>query len=169
MKFLLSFSLFSLCLGCIPEDSNKTKPTNSIEIISVSPKSAEAGVYTTFTISINYKLVDLEQGEVNIGFNVNQQDSYIIFSDDIINKGSGSLIATISAIPADYAPNGSFGVYAHISEYPHPDTFTALTSEVKDITVTQSMSETRLQAMHKDFNHNELICFIDYEGQCINY
>ena len=91
MRNLLGLILFALCIGCIPKDNNNpSPPSNNIEITSISPASAEAGVRTTFTISANYELVDLEQGEINIGFNVSQLDSYIIFASEIIKKGSGS-------------------------------------------------------------------------------
>jgi hypothetical protein len=170
MKKVFVFSLLAFCVGCSSGDGEPLQSeisTNNIKIISISPDTAEDGVNTKFTVSIDYELVDFDQGEVNIGFNVDEQDANIILYDQVVSKGTGSFTATISAVPVDYAPNGSFGVYANISEYPHPNTWTPLASDFKNVVVTQNVGTKLFKFMSID--EYNLICYTSYEEQCINF
>ncbi|MFT6910201.1 MAG: hypothetical protein ACJAS1_006929, partial [Oleiphilaceae bacterium] len=170
MNKVFAFSLLAFCVGCSSGDGDPLQSeisTNNVEIISISPDTAEEGVNTEFTVTISYELVDFDQGEVNIGFNVDEQDSYTIIYDQVVSKGAGSFTAIISAVPVEYAPNGSFEVYANISEYPHPNTWTPLASDFKAIVITQNMGATLFQSM--DLDDYNLICYTNYEEQCINF
>ncbi|MGR6874359.1 hypothetical protein ACU6U9_19115 [Pseudomonas sp. HK3] len=90
MKKVFVFSLLAFCVGCSSGDGEPLQSeisTNNIKIISISPDTAEDGVNTKFTVSIDYELVDFDQGEVNIGFNVDEQDANIILYDQVVSKG----------------------------------------------------------------------------------
>ncbi|MFT6265923.1 MAG: hypothetical protein ACJAWS_002076 [Oleiphilaceae bacterium] len=170
MKKGFVFSLLILCVGCSSGGGDTLQseiPTNNITIQSISPTSAEEGVNTEFTIEVDYQLVDFEQGEINIGFNIDELFRFSTTHTEMISKGSGSLIIKTSATPFDHEPDGSFAVYANIIESPIPSPPVTLDSDFKDIIVTQIFNIGPTKSMAIDAS--DLICYTDYEEQCIQY
>ncbi len=84
--------------------------------------------------------------------------------DNPVDAGSGTLGYKLEANPVNDAPNGSFSVYAHIAEYPHEISYSAIDSDTYDIAVKSSSAAAReSQIMRKT------ACFTDYEMQCVDY
>jgi len=170
MKKVLIFGLLILCVGCSSGGDDRLQSgmsTNNITIKSISPTKAEEGVNTEFTVTVDYELVGFEQGEINIGFNIEELNKFSTVYDQVVSKGIGTITVKTFAIPVDYEPNGSFTVYANISEFPHPSTWTPLDSDFKDIEVTQILGASVFQPLV--VNESDLICYTDYGEQCIHY
>ncbi len=107
---------------------------DSISIVSVTPDYYSN--YTdpvTFTATISYTLQSADQGVVNLGFNLNDAQSY---TDTVeaatVTKGSGTCVLKATVTPVDWRANESskgFRALASLWEYPSPDTWVALASD----------------------------------------
>lgn len=101
-----------------------------INIISVTPDSGLIdGVYTDFTVVVEYNLVSHDTGVLMIGFNNGDEigtASMISNASHIVNKGSGKYTFNVNALTKNWGTQGDFLVYVNISEYPHPVPWMAL-------------------------------------------
>jgi hypothetical protein len=121
---------------------------DSVSIVSITPTGFEDyGKEATFTVTVNYTLQSVDQGIVYLGFNTNTADRYSLVDEAIVSKGSGTVTLKGTVVPAGWgtpnSPNGplqgsmellngnTFGAYVNISEYPHPESWNPLASEVK--------------------------------------
>ena len=109
-----------------------------IGIVSVSPDSNLMPRYTyDFTVRVEYTLATQDQGELNIGFNVNSPDSYSLIptASQIVNRGSGTYTFNVSSYVVDWGLDGNFGVYTNLSPYPHDSPWTPLDSDILELEV----------------------------------
>lgn len=172
MKKVAVFCLFLLSIGCSSEGGDtlsSTISTNSITLFNVSPTNVTEGISTEFSIVVDYELADTEEGEINIGFNIEQSDLFTIVQSVEIQKGKGRITFRISETPIDYsADNANFTVYANISEFPHPPVWTPLDSDFWSIDVARQLGISSSPEPSEN-DSSDLICYTDFEGQCIQY
>jgi hypothetical protein len=155
-----------LLVGCNSNNSSTESDdsTTYIRIVSVTPETVSENVLTEFNIEVEYNLVGHEKGEISIGFNDDQETSYTIYIDHVVDTGSGTFGYKLEANPVDYSPNGSFAVYANIAEYPHDTQYSPIDSDTYDIAVISSSVAARDSQVIK-----KTICYTDYGEQCVNY
>ena len=135
---MLSLSMlivFAAILGCdINKGPDPTVPAiDSIEIISVSPNSGLVdGQDYDFVVDVQYVLVSLSQGELQIGFNNGSSiNSFIMITsaDFVVNAGSGNHTFYVNTAVKDWGTSGDFQVYVNLSEYPHGTTWIPLAND----------------------------------------
>lgn len=121
--------LMTGCVGAPPIVDEE----DFINIISVIPDSGLIdGVDTDFTVVVEYNLVSRETGLLMIGFNNGDEIGiYYMISNasHIVSKGSGKYTFNVNALTKNWGTQGDFLVYANISEYPHPSTWTPLDTD----------------------------------------
>lgn len=104
---------------------------DSITIISVTPSSGLLpGVATTFVINVEYNLVSVDNGEINLGFNTDVVGTYKIVKEILVTKGSGQYQFNVTIVTKNWGSSGNFGVYVNLSEYPHGTTWTPLATDI---------------------------------------
>jgi hypothetical protein len=142
---IFSFSLFA-CGGGGGSPAPNTG-TDSISITSVSPASAVAGASTIFTVDVSYTLASKDSGVLKIGFNTGLEHTgldvdkfYLDPQELIVAKGSGTHTFTSTAVPVDWGSAGSFQAHVNLSENPHPDTWSPLTSDSSTISIDTGAS-----------------------------
>jgi hypothetical protein len=137
--FLITIPLMmTLLLGCKkPSDSNPT-PTeaNEITIVSVAPSTGLTdGKLTNFIVTVNYKLVTKDQGELNVGFNNSSSETYyqlVSSATKIIAKGSGTYTFNVNVTTKKWA-NAPFQVYVNLSENPHGSPWSPLANATQNL------------------------------------
>lgn len=97
-EFIRAWSVPDACAG------------DAIEITYVSPARATEGALTTFIVNFDYRLSSTTSGIVDLGFNLNDADTFR-FTGGVLEitgtgTGSGSLSAEVS--PVFYEPPESF-------------------------------------------------------------
>ncbi|MET0066496.1 MAG: hypothetical protein ABW076_09140 [Candidatus Thiodiazotropha sp.] len=155
-----------LLVGCNSNNSstNSDDSTTYIRIVSVTPETVVENVLTEFNIEVEYHLAGHAQGEISVGFNDEEEASYRIYIDHVVDAGSGTLGYKLEASPVDYSPHGAFSVYANIAEYPHETTYSPIASDTYDLAVTSSSATG-----HDDQADLDTVCFTDYGTQCVKY
>jgi hypothetical protein len=127
--------------------------SDAIEITSVSPSEASAGLATKFAVNVDYRLSSNDQGIIYMGFNTHSVNSYS-FADSLEvqrETGSGTLSATVT--PIDYPPPGHFQAFANLSKNPHPAQWIPLAVHSYPISVTQTgKSESARQPVESDYS-----------------
>jgi hypothetical protein len=106
--------------------------------VAISPDHATAGTETTFEISVAYRLVSADSGEINIGFNLDNPDFSSLLPDEavVVDKGEGNLTFTVTVIPVDWGEGVDFFAYVNISENPHPSVWLPLGTHTRVITLS---------------------------------
>jgi hypothetical protein len=132
MRWFLIITLAGLLIfsGCKTEDTTGPEDSGDTLIIkSVIPDSGLApGILTAFVVIVEYELVSVENGEINIGFNTAEAGRYTLISEakTLVAKGSGEHQFNVNVVTWDWGAAGDFGVYVNLSENPHGSTWTPL-------------------------------------------
>jgi hypothetical protein len=130
-------------------------PQDSVRIVSVTPDAFYSiDEPATFTVVADYTLASVDQGVVYLGFNTSEVNSYSLFDEEIVSRGSGTCTLTATVTPVNWGASGSladevrrginslfglssgdqaFGAYVNISAYPHPDSWNPLSFSVFDL------------------------------------
>ncbi|MEY4766801.1 MAG: hypothetical protein RI907_3474 [Pseudomonadota bacterium] len=119
--------------------------TDEIEVLSVSPSVADAGVPTAFMIKVRYKLATKSSGIIYLGFNGSPErpDSYRLTGDGtVVSGGAGTITLVSTTSPVAHLYPNEFRAYANLSEYPHLDSWSPLASTVATIVVKPMASTT---------------------------
>ncbi|MFT7371673.1 MAG: hypothetical protein ACI9T9_000349 [Oleiphilaceae bacterium] len=170
MKKGFIFSLFILCLGCTSNEGDpirSSSATSSITITSVLPLTVYEDANTEFTITIEYQLVDSDEGEIGVNFNLDGLSKFSPAKTEVISRGEDSITIKASAIPVIHEPNGSFAIFVSISEFPHLNPWTPLDSDTWNIKVTPKIGVSTSTPMTVD--EPDIICYTDHGEQCIQY
>lgn len=131
--------MLSACLGSGGGGSTAA-PLDAINITNISPASGVAGTSTTYAVDVSYTLASKPAGLLMIGFNTSVVGSFNMISaqDFAVGQGSGTHTFTVTTIPQDWAPNGTFQAYVNLSENPHPPTWTPLATDYAPISIAAS-------------------------------
>jgi serine/threonine protein kinase len=111
------------------QDSN---PTGTIEISAASPSSAQAGVETTFSVAVKYTSRNTTGCIIYAGANTEIADSFSLYTEYVLPDTSGTYTFNFTCTPKKWDDH-FFGIYVNISEYPHPDSWNPLDSDVANI------------------------------------
>ena len=145
MKNLIYIILSFILLNGCEQDKNITNENNldKIDILSVNPHSrlANDSVYN-FEVFVNYNLASVDSGIIMIGFNNDSLliNSFNMDSISIIKIGSGTGTITFNDVFAkakNWGTEGDFKIHVNLSENPHPDTWTPLTSDNETLTFNE--------------------------------
>lgn len=107
---------------------------DGISITSVSPDNDLVdGVNTTFTVVVRYTLASTNSGELMIGFNTQEVDSFRMLSSasKIVSKGTGEYKFIVETTVKDWGEDGDFEVYVNLSENPHLNSWSPLATDSK--------------------------------------
>jgi len=129
MKTALIVLLFPLSILTFQTCKTEEGVSGSIRILGVAPNAGLVdGVARDFVIEVDYELSNIDQGELNVGFNTMSQDWYLVVSSEtvVVNERSGQHTFNVNVVPTDWAPGGSFKAYVNISEYPHESSWKPL-------------------------------------------
>ena len=126
---------------------NNPSSPNEIKILNVSPMdNVLPGETVEFSIEVEYSLGSVPDGVVGIGFNTTKVDSYNMLDNQIVSRGTGTIVFDVSVEPVDWGETGEFSVYVNISEYPHPESWTPLESDIMEIPLTTEYLTVSLTA-----------------------
>ena len=118
---------------------------DSLTIVSITPRTAVAGVPTEFVVEVEYKLSSTEQGDIDLGFNSLEFVTYRLVTEEIVDAGEGSVTLSATVTPVDWGSTGDFGALVALSEHPHPETWTPLKVETIAVPVTTLRAHTQSQ------------------------
>ena len=105
-------------IGCDndPDNGGGNDDVDSVIIKTVTPNASLIdGVDQQFIITVDYKLLTLEQGRLDIGFNTDQLNSYRVFNKEIVSKGNGTRTFNLSVRLKNWFPDGEFQVRAYLA------------------------------------------------------
>jgi hypothetical protein len=102
----------------------------SITIEDIKTEPVAGSKAYKYTVETNFTLGGRSDAEINLGFNTEQIDAYRLSDKEVVNT-NGSITFEGTVTPAEYS-NGAFEVYANVSEYPRPDTWTPLDSDIAE-------------------------------------
>lgn len=102
------------------------QPADSVQIVSVSPTSAQASQSTAFTVEVRYALHSVPSGVIDIGFFISATEVRLTGTRQLVSTGEGTATLTVTVVPQDYTATSAFGVEALLSPEPHPPSWTAL-------------------------------------------
>ncbi len=135
VTLIFSLAVFSILSGCKPKDKDPS-PQSSISIVSVSPSTGLTETSTSFQVEVKYDLQTSDQGELGIGFNTDDQDSYhmLTSAETIVAKGSGTHTFNVTVTPKQWPGSSQFKVYVHIANSPHPVMYSPAASDTETLT-----------------------------------
>jgi len=140
MKNILFF-LFLIIIftfGCDTDENSGNNSEGTITIINVTPSSdLDIDTSYAFTVEVSYNLTSDNQGELNIGFNTNSVNTFIMDTNSkiiISSGGSGSHTFSVTATTKDYGVNGDFKAFVNIADYPHESTYMPLDTDTQILT-----------------------------------
>ena len=175
MRMIKRFTWLLLVTVCLPLLVNMPAITyaatgDSIAIASITPDAYPN--YTdevTFTVSVNYTLQSVDTGIIYLGFNTSEPDRYTLCDEVIVTGGSGVCTLTARVLPAGWGTPGSpsgatmggleaisgytFGAYVNISDYPHPESWKPLATNVMPLRLG---TPTDITASNVSVQQNEL-------------
>ena len=128
-----------LILQSCTQDPNIGNGLDTISIISLTPSNnlIDGEVYQ-FKVKIEYDLVAVKKGVLNIGFNTNKVQSFLMVSSSsvVIPKGTGVHTFDVKVRAKNYVTGGEdFKVYVNLSnKYPFwVNKYTPLASDEKPL------------------------------------
>ena len=136
-NIILSLFLCTIIFSCTKYKSDVNPLKDEISILSVTPnKDLTDGEATEFLITLRYHLITKPQGEINIGFNSDQENVDEISSPyQIVKNGAAdTLTFKVTGTPKKWA-NTPFHVYANLSENPHPGFWVPLASAYYNLVI----------------------------------
>ncbi|MFO7886371.1 MAG: PKD domain-containing protein [Desulfobacteraceae bacterium] len=68
-----------------------------------------------------------------------------------VSQGTGTLVFNVETIPKDWGSQGQFSVYVNLSEYPHPQSWTPLASDQKEIALAAEGSPMSVSAAYLQY------------------
>jgi hypothetical protein len=134
--------------GSTPDSSlsnSSAYPVGTIEITSVSPTSAQSGIETTFSVTVEYASQNTTGCIIYVGANTETADRYSLYDEYILPDTSGTYTFNFTCIPKAWA-GYNFGIYVNISEYPHPDSWNPFDSDVSSINLSTRIASIELNA-----------------------
>lgn len=111
---------------------------DAIDILSVDPAFANAGVTTSFNVRLKYRLVTKPSGIIYIGFNglPDMPEGFKLSTSFLqVDNGSGTVTLAASGDPVVYSYPNAFKVYVNLSEFPHAEAWTPLATDERRIAV----------------------------------
>ncbi|NMB36305.1 MAG: hypothetical protein GX989_08490, partial [Firmicutes bacterium] len=112
-------------------------PTGSIEIKSVEPNTSLInGTSYDFTVEVGYEFEGIEKAILYIGFNNGEEiETYHLIDEakQEVTAKTGSYTFNVSASAKHWGEDGKFQVYVNISDYDHPEEWTPLASDRKEL------------------------------------
>ncbi len=132
---LLVVGVLSGC-GDVKTADGDSGGIDTINITKISPLSATAGVETEFTVEVEYNLVSDTDGVLDIGFNTDAVDAFLVkeIYGKSVTQGSGTATFTVKVTPTDWAPE-FFQVQVYLSEDPKPSSWVPYASDIGIIEV----------------------------------
>jgi hypothetical protein len=115
--------------------AQKTTP-DKVKIISVkSEKPVVRGVENEFTIEVEYNLETADEGELNMGFNLDRANAFRMVDTHLVQKGQGVVTLKAKVIPPDWEEKARFTVMVNLSKHPHGMYWRTLAGDRQEIAV----------------------------------
>ncbi len=113
-------------------------PRDKLKIISVdSAQPVVRGVENEFTIEVEYKLDSADEGEINMGFNLDRPNAFKMVDSFLVQKGQGVATLKAKVIPVDWGRRAGFTVMVNLSKLPHETRWRTLAGDKQEIAVGQ--------------------------------
>ena len=108
------------------------EPHGQISILNVIPNSnLQRGTETAFAVEVEYSYGDLDEAILYVGFNNGDAVGiYVIHGEQRVQESEGVHTFHVTAETKDWGEEGDFAAYANVSEYPHPESWSPLDSDV---------------------------------------
>lgn len=109
-----------------------------IKILSVTPdNNLISGSDTTFKVTVNYSFDGINQAIIYLGFNNEEVNRYSICDEKMVTEKSGQCTFLVTTKVKDWGSQGDFLAYANISQYPHPDDWSPITSNKFKLSISK--------------------------------
>ena len=145
LMFVLVAVLLAACQDNGPTSSTETRvlsaqeERNIVRISNLTPTEAIAGEAVTVTFDVDYNLMGVSQGVINIGFNNNNVNSYTFVSErKVVNEGYGTVSFQLTTTAVKWDEPNAFKLSVSLSEYPHPSSWSPLATDAKTIEVSEA-------------------------------
>ena len=122
------------CLGA----ANGAAAGDSVKVVSITAaEPVVRGVENEFTVEVEYKLESADEGEINLGFNLDRPKGFKMVESHVVQRGAGTATLKARVIPVDWRERGRFQMLVNLSKYPHAGRWSPLASERREIEVGQ--------------------------------
>lgn len=146
--------------GTTTPETNNTNH-NTVKILSITPAKTEANVPTDFTIDVEYNFVGPGDGSLDLGFNTEKVNEFVLVGGIPVKQGSGFYSFEVNVTPVDAWSPEPFMAAVYLSAIPVPTSWTPLaaTSGIIELTSVSNKPTPEKSTVTTTTLTNPTICY----------